>query len=168
MGIKSEGIWIPKELANNPELDWIDRILLSEIQQLSKLELGCIISNNSLGELCEIHSGNVSKRLSRLSSLEYIKIILTKKDKKKTLRKIIPTYKGVSVNATTTKRERTKDYASTHEGVSVNATTTTRERSTTDSFNIPINKSLNTHSISPADLEFADSFIDNYLTKKKI
>ena len=145
-------MWIDIEIIKNRELDWTNKVLLSEIISLNKLERGCITSNESLGKLLSLHPGNVSKRISQLKDLGYIKIVLKKKDVSTTLRIIIPTNKkydaetheGVSVNAQTTKRERTKDYAETHEGVSGNAQTTKRERSTTKPFtNSVIKSSIN-------------------------
>jgi hypothetical protein len=149
---KTKGMWIDIEIIKNRELDWTNKVLLSEIISLNKLERGCITSNESLGKLLSLHPGNVSKRISQLKDLGYIKIVLKKKDVSTTLRIIIPTNKkydaetheGVSVNAQTTKRERTKDYAETHEGVSGNAQTTKRERSTTKPFtNSVIKSSIN-------------------------
>jgi hypothetical protein len=149
---KTKGMWIDIEIIKNRELDWTNKVLLSEIISLNKLERGCITSNESLGKLLSLHPGNVSKRISQLKDLGYIKIVLKKKDVSTTLRIIVPTNKkydaetheGVSVNAQTTKRERTKDYAETHEGVSGNAQTTKRERSTTKPFtNSVIKSSIN-------------------------
>jgi hypothetical protein len=139
---KTKGMWISIEIIKNHELDWTNKVLLSEIISLSKLERGCITSNESLGKLLSLHAGNVSRRISQLKDLGYIKIVLKKKDVSTTLRIIVPTdkkydaetHEGVSGNALTTKRKRTKDYAETHEGVSGNAPTTKRERSTTKPF----------------------------------
>lgn len=137
---KKKGMWIPQELIDNPKLDWVNKILLAEIQSLSKLKLGCIISNEALGNIVNIHPGNISKRISWLKDNGYLNILLQKKELKKTHRQLFPTdkvvadtQKGVSDNAKRSKRKRTKDYAPTQVGVIVNASRSKRERSTTNS-----------------------------------
>ena len=156
-----KGMWISQELIDNPELDWVNKALLAEIQSLSKLELGCIISNEKLGMMLNLHKGNISRRVSWLETNGYIKLLLQKQGVKKTLRKIFPTYKDfvatpkrteeyattqlrVSDNATTSKRKRTEEYADTQQGVSDNATRSKRKRSTTKSvMNSTMNSSTN-------------------------
>lgn len=124
-------MWIPKEIIEDHKLDWINKILLTEIISLSKLEKGCIASNETFGKLLNIHRGNVSKRITYLVEEGYIKLLLIKKGEKRTMRVIIP-HEGVSDNARRSKRIRTDQYADTHEGVSVNAQRSKRERFTTN------------------------------------
>ena len=178
-----KGMWIPQELIDNQELDWINKILLAEIQSLSKLELGCIISNESLGEMVNLHPGNISRRISWLKDYGYVNILLQKKELKKTQRKLFPTGKvaadtqqGVSDNATRSKRIRKEDYASTHEGVSSNASRTTRERSTTNtttnSIKNPITNSItntntNTENISTYGVNFTLSELEHEINYRK-
>lgn len=155
-------MWVPIEIINNHELDWINKILLSEIISLSKLDKGCIASNESLGELLSLHYGNVSKRISKLRDLGYIKVVLKKKDESTTLRIIVPTDKkyeedyaetqgGVSVNASRSKRKRKEDYAETQGGVSGNAQTTKRERFTTNTLTNSFNNTI-TNTVTNTEL----------------
>lgn len=169
-------MWIPQELIDNPELDWVNKILLAEIQSLSKLELGCIISNEALGEMVNLHPGNISRRISWLKDNGYVNILLQKKELKKTQRKLFPTdkvvadtQKGVSGNATRSKRERTEDYAPTQVGVSDNASRSKLERSTTKpeinsvikSFMNPLtNPVTNTESLSLFGVAFTEEELE--------
>jgi hypothetical protein len=178
-----KGMWIPQELIDNQELDWINKILLAEIQSLSKLELGCIISNELLGKIVNIHAGNVSKRISWLSDNGYIKVLLQKKELKKTQRKIFPTYKvvaetqgGVSDNASRSKRIRTEDYAETHEGLSDNASRTKRKRSTTNTItksiinpitNTDTNTNTNTLKLSTYGVDFTIGELENEINYRR-
>jgi hypothetical protein len=160
--MERKGMWVPIEIINNHELDWINKILLSEIISLSKLDKGCIASNESLGELLSLHYGNVSKRISKLRDLGYIKVVLKKKDESTTLRIIVPTDKkyeedyaetqgGVSVNASRSKRKRKEDYAETQGGVSGNAQTTKRERFTTNTLTNSFNNTI-TNTVTNTEL----------------
>jgi len=124
---KRKGIWIPIEIIEDDNLDWLNKVLLSEIISYSKLPSGCIASNDKFAELLSIHTGNVSKRISHLVGKGYIKLQLIKIGEKRTKRIIIP-QKGLSGNAHTTERIRTEDYAETQEGLSGNAQRNERER----------------------------------------
>jgi hypothetical protein len=162
-----KGIWIPIEIIEDDNLDWLNKVLLSEIISYSKLPLGCIASNEKFGELLNIHRGNVSKRISYLVENEYIKIIVVNKSKNKSARTIIP-HKDMSGNAQESKRIRTDNVADTHKGVSVNAQEGKRKRSSIKTPIISVKKTLietdissdnNTEKISP------DEWIKNYLDK---
>ena len=166
--MEKKGMWISQEIIDNTELDWINKVLLTEIISLSKLELGCIASNERFGNLLGIHKGNVSKRITYLFDEGYIKIKLLKKGEKRTLRVIIP-HKGVSEYAQRSERIRTEEYANTHRGVSVNAPRSKRKRSPTNTDTNPLNNSLNnslTNSVNNSDeIEIE---LNKYLIKKQI
>ena len=70
---KRKGIWIPVELMENNELDWTNKILLSEICSLDELPDGCFASNEYFGGLLRITKGSASKRITQLFNLGYIK-----------------------------------------------------------------------------------------------
>ncbi len=162
------GIFIPFELMQNEDLDWINKILLSEIISLSKLDKGCIVSNETLGELLNLHRGNVSKRITFLVENGYIKLILKKEGKKRTTRTIIP-QQGVSGNAQRSERKRTEQYADTHTGVSVNAQRSERKRCTTNTVtNSEIKTGTNTVTNSVMNTEdfSVEKWIDNFLKTK--
>lgn len=69
---KRTGIWIPIELIKNKDLDWTNRVLLSEILSLNQLKNGCHASNEFFAELLGINKSAASKRISQLKSLGYI------------------------------------------------------------------------------------------------
>jgi hypothetical protein len=165
-----KGIWIPIDIIEDDNLDWLNKVLLAEIISYSKLPLGCIASNDKFGELLHIHRGNVSKRISYLVENEYIKINLVKKGENKSMRIIIP-HKGVSDNAQRSERIRTDDVADTHEGVSDNAQRSKRKRSPNKTSIISVKKTLietdintdiNTEKMSP------DEWLKNYYKEKQI
>jgi len=70
---KRKGIWIPVELMVNNDLDWTNKILLSEICSLDNLPDGCFASNEYFGGLLRISKGSASKRITQLINLGYIK-----------------------------------------------------------------------------------------------
>jgi hypothetical protein len=151
-----KGIWIPIEIIEDDNLDWLNKALLSEIISYSKLPLGCIASNEKFGELLHIHRGNVSKRISYLVENEYIKIIVVNKSKNKSARTIIP-HKG--------------NVADTHKGVSGNAQEGVRKRSPIKTsitsvkktfIETDINTDINTEKMSP------DEWLKNYYKEKQI
>jgi hypothetical protein len=165
-----KGIWIPIEIIEDDNLDWINKVLLSEIISYSKLPLGCIASNEKFGELLHIHRGNVSKRISYLVENEYIKIIVVNKSKNKSARTIIP-HKGISDNAQEGERIRTDNVADTHKGVSGNAQEGVRKRSPNKTSIISVKKTfietdtntdINTDKMSP------DEWLKNYYKEKQI
>jgi hypothetical protein len=70
---KRKGIWIPVELMENIDLDWTNKVLLSEICSLNDLPDGCFASNEYFGGLLRIAKGSASKRITQLTNLGYIK-----------------------------------------------------------------------------------------------
>lgn len=86
-----KGMWISQELIDDKKLDWVNKVIMSQV------ELKSIISNEELGMILNLHKGNVSKRVSWLEKNEYVKIVIEKKQ-----RKIYSTNKNiVSTNADT-------------------------------------------------------------------
>jgi DNA-binding Lrp family transcriptional regulator len=73
MSKKRKGLWIPGEVLNNKKLDFTNKVLLSEIMSLSKLENGCTASNSHFAELIETNPAAVSKRLNKLEQLGFIR-----------------------------------------------------------------------------------------------
>lgn len=67
-----KGVWIPKEIYLNKELNWTDKILLLEIDSLDN-EDGCFASNAYFSEFLGISQINVSKSISKLKKLGYIR-----------------------------------------------------------------------------------------------
>ena len=67
------GIFIPLELIENEELDWINKILLSEIISLNKLKKGCIASNETLSRFLQMEKSSIHRRIKFLVDRGYIK-----------------------------------------------------------------------------------------------
>jgi len=70
---KRLGIWIPLGIMEIKNLDWGDKILLTEILSLHQTKHGCIASNQYFGSILGMTSGAASKRISRLIKSGFIK-----------------------------------------------------------------------------------------------
>lgn len=68
-----KGIWIPKEVYLNKELNWTDKILLVEIHSLDN-EDGCFASNEYFSEFLDVSTTTISKSISKLISYGYMYI----------------------------------------------------------------------------------------------
>jgi len=67
-----KGIWIPEEIINDNNLDWTNKVLLTEIYSLCKLEDGCFKSDSRFGKLLGIGRTSVNKRVNWLKKKGYI------------------------------------------------------------------------------------------------
>jgi len=67
-----KGIWIPEEIMNDNNLDWTNKVLLTEIYSLCKLEDGCFKSDSRFGKLLGIGRTSVNKRVNWLKKKGYI------------------------------------------------------------------------------------------------
>lgn len=98
-------MWIPQELIDNPELDWVNKILLAEIQSLDKLPKGCYMSNNAISIFLGINRSSVIRRLNFLVENGYI-TTKNKYDSNRCIGRIItPTNKIVVAQATNGSRK---------------------------------------------------------------
>lgn len=69
---KKLGIFIPLDLIQNNELDWLNKILLTEIIQLTKLKNGCTASNEFLANFLQIQKSSIHRRIKFLLENDYI------------------------------------------------------------------------------------------------
>ena len=69
-----KGVWIPKEIWLDTRLNALDKIILVEINSLDG-EDGCFASNEYLAEFCQCSEAKVSKAISLLSELGYVKVV---------------------------------------------------------------------------------------------
>lgn len=67
-----KGVWIPKEVWLDSELNALDKIILVEINSLDCGERGCFASNKYLAEFCQCSESKVSKAISKLIDLGYL------------------------------------------------------------------------------------------------
>lgn len=69
-----KGIWIPKEIWLNRELNVLEKTILVEIDSLDDEETGCYASNKYLAEFCQCSETKVSKAISKLIDMGYLYI----------------------------------------------------------------------------------------------
>ena len=69
-----KGVWIPKEIWLDTRLNALDKIILVEINSLDGDE-GCFASNEYLADFCQCSGAKVSKSISLLIELGYIKVL---------------------------------------------------------------------------------------------
>lgn len=69
-----KGIWIPKEIWLDERLNALDKIILAEINSLDG-EDGCYASNQYLAEFCQCSEAKITKSISLLIKLGFIKVI---------------------------------------------------------------------------------------------
>jgi len=87
--LRIKGVWIPGEVAFNPELPYSDKFLFFWINSLDN-ERGCFASNDYLGRLMGIKPKSISRSITRLKNLGYITQINF--DGRKRILKINPDY----------------------------------------------------------------------------
>lgn len=88
-----KGVWIPKIIYLDENLNWTEKILLVEIDSLDG-EKGCFASNEHFANHLMISKGRVSKLVSKLVELGYVELTLeykngSKEVEKRTLRATI-------------------------------------------------------------------------------
>lgn len=67
-----KGVWIPKEVWLNPNLTFLEKGILAEIDSLSSEDKGCFASNEYLADFCGCSVTKVSLAISKLVDLGYI------------------------------------------------------------------------------------------------
>lgn len=73
-----KGVWIPKEIYLDKHLTALDKIIFIEIDSLDNGdEKGCFASNEYLADFCQCSTSKVTKSISKLKELGYIKVIGT-------------------------------------------------------------------------------------------
>ena len=69
-----KGVWIPKEVWLDTDLNALDKIILVEIDSLDSEERGCFASNKYLAEFCQCSESKVSRSISKLTKLGYVSV----------------------------------------------------------------------------------------------
>jgi hypothetical protein len=67
-----KGVWIPKDVWLNPNLTFLEKGILAEIDSLSSEDKGCFASNEYLADFCGCSVTKVSLAISKLVDLGYI------------------------------------------------------------------------------------------------
>ena len=83
-----KGIWIPKEIYLDKNLNWTEKILLIEIDSLDGEE-GCFATNEHFAKHLMISKDRVSKLISKLNLLGYITVKIIYKNGSKQIEKRI-------------------------------------------------------------------------------
>lgn len=66
------GIWIPQEIVIDQNLDWPNKVLLSEIYSLCELKQGCFASDRHFGKFIGVGRTAINKRINWLKNMGYI------------------------------------------------------------------------------------------------
>lgn len=77
-----KGIWIPKGIWLASNLTAIQKVLLAEIDSLSRLEAGCFASNEYFGEFLGLKECQTSRLINDLQEKGYIKITIVDRNKR--------------------------------------------------------------------------------------
>lgn len=70
-----KGIWIPREIWLDTRLNALDKVIFAEIDSFSAAGKVCFKSNAALAEFCQCSESKVSKTVSKLIELGYIKCV---------------------------------------------------------------------------------------------
>lgn len=70
-----KGIWIPREIWLDTRLNALDKIIFAEIDSYSNGENGCYAGNEYLANFCQCSESKVSKTISKLIKLGYVRRI---------------------------------------------------------------------------------------------
>ncbi len=73
-----KGVWIPKEIWENKELSWMEKLFLTEINSLDN-DNGCFASNNYFASFFDLSKGRCSQIIKSLEEKKYINIKYTYK-----------------------------------------------------------------------------------------
>lgn len=69
-----DGVWIPREIWLDNRLNALDKVILTEIHSLDNGEEHCFAGNEYLAEFCQCSTSKVTKTVSKLIELGYIKV----------------------------------------------------------------------------------------------
>ena len=89
-----KGVWIPKDIWLNDELNWSEKLLLVEIDSLSSGQKGCFATNEYLGKFLGLSKDRISKLITSLKSKGYIETKIYYKKESKQVEKRVITTKG--------------------------------------------------------------------------
>ena len=69
-----KGVWIPKEVWFDTQLNMLEKGILTEIDSLDNEETGCFASNKYLADFCQCSETKISTAISKLIKLGYLYI----------------------------------------------------------------------------------------------
>lgn len=88
-----KGVWIPREIWLNNELNWTEKLLLIEIDSLQRNK-ECFATNDYFAKFLGLSKDRISKLISHLKKLGYIEVKIVYKDGTKQIDKRIITTMG--------------------------------------------------------------------------
>lgn len=69
-----DGVWIPREIWLDDRLNALEKVILTEIHSLDKGEDHCWAGNEYLAQFCQCSTSKVTKAVSKLIELGYVKV----------------------------------------------------------------------------------------------
>lgn len=70
-----KGIWIPREVWLDSRLNALDKVIFAEIDSFSSIGKVCFQNNATIAEFCQCSESKVSKTVSKLIDLGYIRCV---------------------------------------------------------------------------------------------
>lgn len=70
-----KGIWIPKEVWLDTRLNALDKVIFAEIDSFSSTGKVCFQNNATIAEFCQCSESKVSKTISKLIDIGYIRCV---------------------------------------------------------------------------------------------
>lgn len=67
-----KGVWIPRALYLNEELNWTEKLIILEIDSFSRNGMPCFISNEHLCKHLKVSASTIEKALKKTEDLGYI------------------------------------------------------------------------------------------------
>lgn len=89
-----KGIWIPRNIWLDENLNWTEKLLMVEIDSLSSLDNGCFATNDYFSKFFGLSKDRISKLVSSLKNKGYVEIRMQLKAGSKQVEKRIITTKG--------------------------------------------------------------------------
>lgn len=71
-----KGVWIPKNIWLNKQLNFLDKVILIEIDSLNLDNQPCFASNQYFADFCQCSPRHITRVLTKLVKLGYIKITI--------------------------------------------------------------------------------------------
>lgn len=69
-----KGVWIPREIWLDERMNALDKIILVEIDSLDNGDTHCCAGNEYLAKFCQCSESKISRAISKLNDLGYIKV----------------------------------------------------------------------------------------------
>lgn len=69
-----KGVWIPREIWLDERLNALDKVILVEIDSLDNGDKHCCAGNDYLAKFCQCSESKISRAISKLVELKYIKV----------------------------------------------------------------------------------------------